>query len=69
MKCILVIAFVMIYISYGSTEHPDPKGYFDLTRCCEVEKTAAQTEYIEKMIKLAEECKQELGISIELRIY
>lgn len=45
-------------------EHRGPKGHFDLTKCCNVEKTAAQTEFIEKMTKLAEECKQELGISI-----
>lgn len=63
MKCILVIAFVMIHNSYGSMEHHGPKGHFDLTKCCNVEKTIGQTEFMEKMIQMAEECKQELGIS------
>lgn len=58
MKCILLTVLLMVHNSFGSM---DLQGYFDLTKCCEVEKTAIQTEYIEKMVKLAEECKEELG--------
>lgn len=57
--CFLLVAFV----SANSSEHHGPAKRFDLTKCCKVEKSAATTYFIEGMVKLADQCKKEIGNS------
>lgn len=61
--CIFVIALGVIYGSIGSMAHlgPHERGHFDTVKCCKVEKSTDQTEFIEQMMKIVDECKQELG--------
>lgn len=58
--CILLIALV-------SADHPGRRGpekHFDYINCCKVESSPAAAKFIETMVNLAEECKQEIGIFI-----
>lgn len=56
--CILLIGLVYA----DSPDRRGPERHFDFTKCCKVEKSEAVTQFIESMTKLADQCKQELGI-------
>lgn len=50
--CILLIALASAH---------EPKDHFDYTKCCKLDKSPATAQYVENMMKLADECKPELG--------
>ena len=50
--CILLIALASAH---------EAKDHFDYTKCCKVDKSPATTQYVDSMMKLADECKPELG--------
>lgn len=54
--CILLIGLVYANVP----DRPGPR-YFDYTVCCKVEKSPAVTQFIENMMKLADQCEQERG--------
>ncbi|XP_055298694.1 uncharacterized protein LOC129566632 [Sitodiplosis mosellana] len=55
MKFFLCVLLIALASAHG------PKDHFDYTKCCKIEKSADTTQYIESMMKLADECRQELG--------
>lgn len=58
---ILCIFFITISIIIGVIGHRNPKSHLMVTKCCKTENSTQHTEFVGKMIKLAEECRQELG--------
>lgn len=59
MKILCIFISVCII---GVIGHRDPRNHFMISKCCKTEDTAGATEFIDKMMNLADECRLELGI-------
>lgn len=52
--------FLCILLITLASAH-EPKDHFDYTKCCKIDKSPATNQYVDEMVKLADECKPELG--------
>ena len=53
--------FALFIVFVSAHEEHKPPGLFDYTNCCQIEISAATTQYVDSMLKLSDECKAEIG--------